>query len=227
MRVARAMLAQPRRRLGTLASSGVVVALVGSLTVLLLTTGGVYSTLSARAFNASPQTITSGSLTLTLTNNGVGFSSGISGLAQGNTVNRYVTLTNGGSLAGATLTFTAAVGASTTLSTDATNGLQAKLDHCDVAWTPTPSPGSCGGTTTPLMALTSLSALIAAPVALTGFSAVPAGQVVNVRLAVSLPATNVETATNGVLSSPTIQGLSSAVTWTFTEAQRTATTTNS
>ena len=43
---------------------------------------------------------------------------------------------------------------------------------------------------------------------------------------VSLPNQN-ETTTNGTLPVGTIQGLNASITWTFSEAQRTATTTNS
>ena len=50
------------------------------------------------------------------------------------------------------------------------------------------------------------------------------GQVAHLQFSLTLAGT--ETSTNGVLPSPTIQGLNTTVTWTFTEQQRAATTTN-
>jgi spore coat-associated protein N len=81
------------------------------------------------------------------------------------------------------------------------------------------------GTTTVLLTSTALSTLTTGPVAVkTGFNA--AGTVLNLQIAVALP-DQAETVSNGALPAGTIQGLSSALTWTFGETQRTATTTGS
>jgi len=63
---------------------------------LILTAGGVYAGLNAVATNTTPQTVTSGTLKLTMANDGVGFSQNISDVAPGDVVNRFVDLTNGG-----------------------------------------------------------------------------------------------------------------------------------
>jgi hypothetical protein len=54
----------------------------------------------------------------------------------------------------------------------------------------------------------------------------PKNAVVNLKVSVSLP-DKTETTANGVPPAGTIQGLSTSLTWTFTEQRRTATTTTS
>lgn len=55
---------------------------------------------------------------------------------------------------------------------------------------------------------------------------IPAGAVQHLQFSLTLPNQN-ETTINGTLPTGTIQGLVANLTWTFTQAQRTATTTNS
>jgi hypothetical protein len=52
------------------------------------------------------------------------------------------------------------------------------------------------------------------------------GTVLHLQISLTLP-NQTETTVNGNLPANTIQGLSAALTWTFNEAQRTATTTHS
>jgi hypothetical protein len=52
------------------------------------------------------------------------------------------------------------------------------------------------------------------------------GATTYLKIAISLPASS-EVTTNGVLPGGTIQGLTSTITWTFTQTQRAGTTTNS
>jgi hypothetical protein len=69
-----------------------------------------------------------------------------------------------------------------------------------------------------------LSSLATTPAALA--SSVAAGSTVKLQLALSLP-DQTETTVNGVRPAGSIQGLSAALTWTFSETQRLATTTGS
>lgn len=179
--------------------------------------------IDAISYNATPQSFSSGTLKLTQTDNGAGFTTAVSGLVPGDVVNRYATYTNSGTLAGQALTVSAADGASTLLTGDATKGLALTVSSCSVAWTP--ASGVCGGTTTPLLASTSLLTLKTTPGSLvTG--AVSAGAVYYLQFGFTLPA-QTETTTNGTLPGGTIQGLTSTITLTLRETQRTATTLNS
>ncbi|MFC7850166.1 TasA family protein [Arthrobacter sp. NPDC057388] len=194
---------------------------------LAITGGGVYAALNATASNTTAQSASSGVLSLTMTNNGVGFSQGVSNLAPGDVVNRYVTLTQGADLAGKDLTLAVADATPTLLTTDATKGLHVTVTQCVGGdWTVT-GAGSCTGTgaTTQVLATNvALNTLASTPAALS--TSVAAGSTVKLQLALSLPNQN-ETTVNGVAPTGTIQGLSSALTWTFGETQRTATTTGS
>lgn len=192
---------------------------------LAITGGGVYAALNATANNTTAQSASSGTLSLTMTNNGAGFAQGIANLAPGDVVNRYVTLTQGAVLDGKDLTLGVTDGTPTLLTTNATKGLHATITSCSSAWTPGTGPGTCSGTTTVLLASTPLSTLTAGPVSVkTGTNA--ASAVLNLQISVALP-DQAETVSNGAAPVGTIQGLSSALTWTFGETQRTATVTGS
>src|SRR5207302_7572103 len=84
---------------------------------LLLTAGGVYAGLNAVATNTTPQTVTSGTLKLTMANNGAGFSQNISDMAPADVVNRFVDLTNGGTLDAQNLTLAVSDATPTKLTT--------------------------------------------------------------------------------------------------------------
>jgi len=197
---------------------------------LLLTAGGVYAGLNAIATNTTPQTVTSGTLKLTMANNGAGFSQNISDMAPGDVVNRFVDLTNGGTLDAQNLTLTVADGTPTKLTTDATNGLHVTVLACTTAaWvvnalTNTATCADIGGPTT-VVNNSALATVSATPASLVA-GAVPQGSVYHYEISLTLPNQN-ETTTNGTLPVGTIQGLSASLTWTFNELQRSATTTNS
>ena len=214
--------APPRRnrRSRLLLAVGGALATVG----LALTGVGVFAGLSAVASNTTAETVASGTLKLTLAaaTGSAGFTSSISNLAPGDVVNRYIDVTNGGTLDGQALTLAASDSVGSKLSTDATNGLHVTVSQCSTTWTV--ASGSCSGTTTVAQSNVALSAL-GTPVSVVGGS-VTAGTVLHLQVSVTLP-NQTETTTNGVLPGGTIQGLSANLTWTFTEAQRTATTTNS
>jgi spore coat-associated protein N len=192
---------------------------------LALTGVGVYAALSATATSTS-QTITSGTLSLTMAaeSGSAGFTSAISNLAPGDTVNRFVDLTSGGTLPGQALTLGVTDGTPTRLSTDSTNGLQVTVSGCTVAWNTT--TGACSGSTNTVLASTPLATLTGSASTLVS-GAVASGTVYHLKVGVYLPSLLNDVTTNGTPIANTLQGLSASLTWTFTEAQRTATTTNS
>jgi hypothetical protein len=189
---------------------------------LALTTGGVLAALNATAFNTTAQPVSSGTLRLTLADNGAGFSIALSNLAPGDVANRFVTLTNAGTLDATGLTLGVADTVNSKLTTDAVNGLRVTVSSCPTAWNPT--AGTCTVTPT-VISTTPLATLKTTPGALSS-ATVPAGAAMHLRLAIALP-DQTETTVNGVLPSNTTQGTSANLTWTFTQTQRAAVSTNS
>jgi spore coat-associated protein N len=196
---------------------------------LAITGGGVYAALNATASNTTAQNASSGVLSLTMADNGTGFSQGISNLAPGDVVNRYVTLTQGGGLDAKDLSLKVSDGTATPtlLTTSDTKGLRVTVKQCVGGdWTVT-GAGACtgtGATTAVVVDDVPLSTLATTPDSLA--DAVSAGSTVKLQIALTLPNQD-ETTVNGVRPTGTIQGLSASLTWTFSETQRTATTTGS
>lgn len=199
-------------------------ALAGAVAIggLALTGMAVFAGLNATATNTTAQSIDSGTLQLTYADNGAGFTSVAAKMAPGDVVNRYVDLTNGGTLDGKTLTLAATDSTPTKLSTDATNGLQVAVTECTGGtWDST--TGVCSGTAgTPVTG--SLQSMATTPLSLD--SNVTSGATLHFQVSMTLPDQN-ESVVNGALPANTIQGLSANITWAFNELQRTATTTNS
>jgi hypothetical protein len=212
-------IAQGEGRRSRRTAIGVVFAGLG----LAITGIGVYAGLQATATNAAPQTVTSGTLKLVYADNGVGFSQSILLMAPGDVVNRFVDLSNTGTLTGKDLTLGVADATPTKLTTDGTNGLKVTVSSCTVAWVVAANNGTCAGTTTVLLPSTALSSLVSAPSSLVSGAVASAYAL---KISLTLPDQN-ETTTNGALPVGTIQGLSASLTWSFNEAQRAATTTNS
>jgi hypothetical protein len=199
----------------------VVIAACVAAAGLSATGAGVYAGLNAVASNT--ENITSGTLELTLANNGVGFSQSITNLAPGDVVNRYVDLTNGGTLDASNLTL-AVTGGTTLLTTSATKGLTVTVTGCSIAWIP--ATGICGGTTSPMLASTPVANIGSGTPGTVVAGSLAKGTVWHLQVSLQLPDQN-ETTTNGTLPANTIQGLSDNVTIQFGESQRAATTTNS
>jgi hypothetical protein len=209
----------PRGRRRT--AAGVACALIG----IAVTGAGVYAALNATAFNTSPQSVTSGTVKLTLADNGDGFTQSISLLAPGDVVNRFVDVTNNGTLAAQNLTLAVADSVGSLLTTDATKGLHVTVTSCTGAtWVIVANTGTCAGTTSVVLASTALSALSSAATIVSG--AIPTSTVYHLKMSVALP-DQTETTQNGTLPGVTIQGLSANLTWTFGETQRAAVTTTS
>jgi hypothetical protein len=181
---------------------------------------GVFAALNATAFNPAGQLATTQTLKLTQTASGStgGITTAISNLAPGDVVHRFIDLTNAGTMSGTNLKLQLADSTSSLLTSDATKGLQIALTECSTAWT---SEGVCSGTSTTVMASTAASSLISTAKTVS-VGSLAAAAVNKLKIEITLP-NSTETTTNGVLPANTIQGLSSSLTWTFTEDQRLAT----
>jgi hypothetical protein len=164
---------------------------------------------------------------LDLADAGNGFSTSINNLAPGDVVNRYVTLTNSGTLDGIGLSVKTAQTGTQALINDGvspvtTKALQLTINECSVPWIP--STGSCSGTVTnqrtsaAIGSMTSNGALSDGVIASTGKR--------YLQMSLELPNQN-ETTVNGVISQPSVQGGAVNITYTFDLAQRLATSTNS
>jgi hypothetical protein len=136
-------------------------------------------------------------------------------------VNRFLDLTNGGSMAGSALDLKLADAANTTLTSSSTVGLQIAIFECANAWG---ADGKCGiGDGEVVMASTPAATLLSTATTV-GVASLASGAVSHLRLQLSLPAGE-EFTVNGALPVGTVQGVTSNITWTFTEAQRAATIT--
>lgn len=176
----------------------------------------VFAALTATATNTSGGQVTTGTLKLTLAPSSVsgitnGFTSTIANIGPGDTANRYIDLTNGGTLDGMTPTLQLSTSDTNTLVESSTAGLLIAISACSQAWTNT---GSCGGTTTVVLASTSVKTLKTSAQNIT-LPTVAASTVNYLKVSTSLPAST-ENVLNGVLPSGTIQGLSATLTWAFT-----------
>lgn len=172
--------------------------------------------------DSASHTIVSGTVNINLGTPGVDnrLSVGATGMVPTDSLQRRVKLTNAGNqdLASVTLSTTAAT--SSALDTNATDGLQMKLEKCGGAlgWTEsasTPYTYTCdtvlagnnlGARTTVL----ARRAIIGATIALSSMSSLVSGATDDMVLTVDLPTT----------AGNTLQGLTSIVTYTFNATQR-------
>lgn len=197
------------------------------LSVATIAGQSVIATLNATAFNTVAQGIDSGTMKLDLANSGNGFGQNISNLVPGDVVNRYVTLTNSGTVDGIGLTLKTAQTGTGTLIKDGTGtatnkALRLSVKGCSVAWNT--ATGVCSGTETTELVATQIGALTNATSL--SSSTMASGAVKYLQMKIELPDQN-ETTVNGVLPTNTVQGGSVNVTYTFDLAQRLATSTNS
>jgi hypothetical protein len=205
-----------------------LLAAVFAVAVALFTASAVYAGLTAEA--TGTEQVSSGTLNLTLTadTNSVGFSDFAGKMAPGDVDNVAVNLNNTGtlaSLAGMTLWVAGSPVNALTDGTAAGEGLAVTITQCSVAWS---AGGACGGSTTSILAQTMISTMNTSGTAV-ALSNVPAlaatsGQVAHLQVSLTLVGT--ETSTNGVAPNPTVQGLTTTLTYTFTEQQRAAATAN-
>ena len=220
---------------GQIAAASIVA--IGGLS---LTTSGVWAALQATADNSgNPLATSTGTLSLTLTKNGDGIgttttttpavtgaaAAAISAMAPGDTVYRFITLTNGGTLPALGMTLGITGTGSNALTTNAA-GLAVAVDTCATAWTAvTVGSGTCGGSVTAAVASTPLVTFATQSVIGAAVPIAPAAATY-ARIKISLPSGS-ETTSNGQLPVGTVQGLTTNLTFTFTEAQRAVATTSS
>jgi hypothetical protein len=206
-------------------------ALAGAAIVVSVATiagQSVVASLNATAFNAVAQQISAGTMQLDLTNSGNGFGQNITNVVPGDVINRYVTLTNSGSINGIGLSLKTAQTGTSSLISDGTGAatnkaLRLTVKSCSVAWNT--SSGVCtGGTEVTELAATPIGSLTSATT-LTS-STMNSLAVRYLQMQIALPDQD-ETTVNGARPAFTVQGGSVNVTYTFDLAQRVATTVNS
>lgn len=175
---------------------------------------------------SASQTIASGTVAIALGSAGTAdnrLTIGASGLVPGDSVQRRVKLSNAsGNENLASITLTTSASTSSLLDTDATNGLQMKIEKCagTVGWTESATPytytcdslvaGDGLGTRSSVLAS---RAVVGSNLALSGMSAVTAGTTDDMVVTVSLPSA----------ADNTFQTKSSTILYTFTGTQRAAT----
>jgi spore coat-associated protein N len=144
------------------------------------------------------------------------FSVDATGLAAGDTIQRSFNVINAGTLNLADIALTTTATTSSALDTDATDGLQLKLDECSQPWTEAGiAPAytyTCGGTANNDRIAS--RPVIGSDLALTGSAALTAGATAHYRLTMTLPSTATQ---------PTFSGKTSVIQYAFTATQRTAT----
>lgn len=136
-------------------------------------------------------------------------------MLQRETIQRAVTLTNGGSPDWASATLTTTAPTSSPLDGNAANGLQMVLDRCSTAWTEAVTPvGShtytCGGTRSTLV---DSRPVIGADIALGSLASLTAGGPDHLRVTLMLPHN----------AGDAFQGATSVLRFSFDGTQRAAT----
>lgn len=136
-----------------------------------------------------------------------------SGAVPGDSIQRAVTLSNGGDQNLASIALTTAASPSSKLDTDVVNGLQMKIDGCTVPWTEAGTSPSltytCSGTTTAVLASRGVTG---SNLALAGLASVTAAKTDYLRVTLTVPVT----------ADNTFQGLNSTMSFSFDAIQRAA-----
>jgi predicted ribosomally synthesized peptide with SipW-like signal peptide len=168
---------------------------------------GTFATFTSST--SASHTIASGTLSLTAPVNRLG--TGASPIAAGDTMQRAIDLSYSGSINFGSATLTTSATTSSSLDTDATNGLQIAIDKCSQAWTESGPPYTytCGGSTSTVLAS---RALIGSNIALSNL-ALTSGATDHLRVTISFPST----------AGNSLQNQSSTVSYTFTGVQRNGT----
>jgi len=160
-------------------------------------------------------TISSGTLSIDLTQAGYAIPATTAGFVPGDSLTRAVNLVNDGNTSLGSVTLGTTVTTPSVLTTDTVNGLQLAVKSCSVAWTPGGTASAptytCSGTERSV--LTSAVANAGSSVPLVSPASLAAGGVDNLVFSISLPAT----------ADNTFQGKSATLSLTFTGVQRTGT----
>ena len=199
-------------RLGTRSTAVKVLASVvlvgGAASVAGLGTFGAFTSTTA-----ATEQVATGKVVLTSAAGAQGLSVAATNMVPGDTAERSITLTRSSDTeAFGSVKLTTAGTAANLLTSDATNGLQLKVDQCSVAWTKA-ADGSlaCSGTTTTVLAQRAvIGTAVDLPAATTTLNGATATS--NLRVTLTLP-----TAADNAF-----QGLSNTINFTFDATQRAA-----
>ena len=193
------------------------VGVVGAAMLVAANGPGVFAGLKAEAAVPTPMAATTGTLKLDLTN-GANFAAAIDKLAPGDTVTRYVQLTNSGDLAAQALKFKVETTGDAVLTSGA-KSVTMSIKSCSVAW----ASGACSGTEKSQAGDASVSTFSGMTAFSNSVDLDVAGSTF-LKVVFTLPSSIDETTTDGTLPSGTVQGKSATVKVTFQESQRTAVT---
>lgn len=170
------------------------------------TYGGFTTSTSASA------TVDSATVTLTGADSGT-LNVQASQVIPGDTVQRTLSLVNGGTLDLTAISLTTTSSSPNILTSDAGNGLQVGIDKCPVAWTGTGAgPYTCNSAGSPVQGTAVLAkrAVIGANIPLSGLTSTTAGKSDFLRVTLTLPAT----------AGNDFQGKNSSVNFAFNAAVR-------
>jgi len=185
-----------------------VVLVSGAASVAAMGTYGSFTSTTSASENVS-----TGKVVLNSAAGVRGLSVDALGLVPGDTVQRTVTLTRSNDTDSfGSVKVTTAATSNNLLTTDATNGLQLKIDQCSVAWVkPAGNDLTCSGTTTNVVAQRAvIGTNLDLGAATTALNAV--GATSNLKVTLTLPTG----------ADNTFQGLTNTVNFTFDATQRTA-----
>lgn len=182
-----------------------------------LVSTSVYAIATARTSNSTPQTLSTGTLSL-LMSSGVsagttsGFLTPITNMAAGDGVVRFIDLKFAGTLPGSSVYLVGTPNeAATALLTDATNGLTVKAEECASLY---PTGGNCS--TTIYNALGTTSYATASGRFKINTSTLASGATIHLKISFRLPVGN-EYVEDGVRPTGTLQGLTQNINWSFVE----------
>lgn len=185
------------------------VALVGGAAAVagLGTFGAFTSTTSAS------QDTTTGKVVLTSTGGAQGFGAAVTNMVPGDTIQRSVTLARSTDTeAFGSVKLTIAGTASNLLTSDATNGLQVKVEECAVAWVKSGNDLTCSGQVDQVVTQRAVLAGTGSDLAHVTSSLNGASKTANLKVTLTLPAT----------ADNTFQGLQNTINFTFDATQRAA-----
>ena len=188
-----------------------VLTLLLAMLALLLGGLGTWATFTGST-SVTQGSIGSGTLSLTVPAAGATnrLTLGASDIAPGDTMQRAVNLTVGGTVDMTGMTLTTTAPTTSLLDTNAGNGLQVAIDRCSQAWTESGSSPAftytCGGTTSSVLAS---RAVIGSNIALSNLL-VSAGSTNFLRVTLTFPTS----------ADDTYQGLTSAISYQFAGTQR-------
>jgi len=184
-----------RKVIGSLAVAGVAAAVAGL---------GTFGTFTDSTTPVAT-TVESGTVDITLTQQGTTIPVTTAGFVPGDSLSRAVDLSNVGSAPLSSVTLVSTAAAAGALTSDTTDGLQLAVRSCPVAWTQAGAAYTCSGSTSTLYSGPALTSS-----ALPGAASLAARGVDHLLLTLSLPTT----------AGNAFEGISSTLNLTFTGVQR-------